>query len=71
MEKARREYETAKSECQTARLQRGHAANGQPDVDFAVRIAFCKETSALHEYARAIRIFKELVIKGTNPEETV
>jgi hypothetical protein len=71
VEQARRNYETAKSECQNARRTIKNGAKFQPDTDFAVRIALYRETMALHEYARSIRIFKDIVIKGTSPDGSV
>ena len=71
VEQARRNYETAKSVCQSARRTVKDGARFQTEADFAVRIALYKETMALHEYARSIRIFKDIVIKGECPDESV
>src|SRR5215469_14360594 len=70
VEQARRNYETAISECQSARQTGKNGARFQAEADFAVRIALYKETMALHEYARTIRILKDIVIKGTCPDES-
>jgi hypothetical protein len=55
-------------------VQQVHCDLRSPDIpavdgDFAARRAIKLESAALREYARILRIFTDLVVKGVVPDE--
>jgi hypothetical protein len=68
-ESARLLYESAKTQCEKVRQELADGLTVPPDGSFAYRRALLSEAAALKERVRTLRIFTDLVVLGTPPED--
>jgi hypothetical protein len=62
-------YWNARAECQNAVQEQKDQLTPSPDGAFAVSLALKKESEALAQYKRVMRIFTDLVVHGKIPKE--
>jgi hypothetical protein len=68
-ESARLLYESARTECERARMELAGGFTVPPDGSFAYRRALLSEAAALRERVRTLRIFTDLTVLGKTPED--
>ena len=68
LQNAKLELEHARDDLLAIKDQFSSGIDG-PDGGYAYRQAICKETAALIEYSRVLRIYTDLAVHGKVPEE--
>jgi hypothetical protein len=67
---ARQRYVNSSKELQRLASEAGGGLTEHPDGAYALHCAGQRERRDLHEYARILRIFTDLVVDGKEPDET-
>jgi hypothetical protein len=65
---SRRKYDLSVAQCRNALAEQKRFAMPAPDGSFAVRQALLRESTARDEYMRVLKVFTDLVIRGTIPD---
>jgi hypothetical protein len=66
---ARRKYYVASADFAKAEDERQHGLTPHPDGSFSLRQARLRESAALREYVRVLKIFTDLLVSGKMPDE--